>query len=181
MFKILIVEDDEKFAVILRQLIELNPLYEVTAIAPDAETAISCIEDRLPDLALVDLQLAHGDSGYDVAELLVDADVACLVLTGAPPEHDAPDLAVGCLVKPFGEGELSHALRCAEDRIRGREPLNLRANRPNNLTLYDDGAYDELEALGGSDEPQDGISNSGTPAKARLLGWVNGILKRQLG
>jgi CheY-like chemotaxis protein len=181
MFKILIVEDDEQFAVILRQLIELNPLYEVTAVARDTETAQACIADRLPDLALVDLELANGDSGYDVAEMLVDADVACLFITGAPPEQDAPELAVGCLVKPFGEGDLSHALRCAEDRTRGREPLKLRANRPDNLTLYGDSAYDELQSLEGVDGSPEAVGDAeDTPAKARLLGWVNRLLERRL-
>ena len=45
-----------------------------------------------------------------------------------------PDLALGCLVKPFSEDDLVRALKAAEDIIRGRE--RLRPSRPGNLRLY---------------------------------------------
>jgi DNA-binding NarL/FixJ family response regulator len=179
MLKILIVEDDELFAVTLRHLVELNPLYQVTAVVRDTETATASVADRHPDLALVDLHLANGDSGYHVAEKLVEADVACLFITGEPPREALPELAVGCLVKPFGEGELSQALRSAEDMIRGRQPLHLRANRPDNLRLYGDTAYDEAPPAGSAHEPSGSAeAPEETPAKARLLGWVRSLMKR---
>ncbi len=52
--KILIVEDEPLLAATLKQLVELNPLYEVTAIADDLDAAMRSVEAQAPELALVD-------------------------------------------------------------------------------------------------------------------------------
>ena len=67
---------------------------------------------------------------------LHDLGVLCLFTTGKAPSFPMPDLALGCLVKPFSEDDLVRALKTAEDMLRGREGLRLRAGRPDNLRLY---------------------------------------------
>jgi len=134
MLNILIVEDEPLFAETLRHLIELNPLYVVTDVAEDSAGALAAASARRPDLALVDLQLAHGSTGFSVAAKLAELGVACLFTSGKAPSFPIPDLALGCLVKPFSEEDLVRALKTAEDIIRGRE--RLRPSRPGNLRLY---------------------------------------------
>ena len=134
MLKILIVEDEPLFAQTLSHLIELNPLHIVTATAVDSMEALAAADERRPDLALVDLQLAHGSSGFSVAAKLVEMGIPCLFTTGKAPSFPVPDLALGCLVKPFSHDDLVRALKTAEDIIRGRE--RLRPSRPDNLRLY---------------------------------------------
>ena len=134
MLNILIVEDEPLFAATLKDLVELNPRFIVTGVAADAEQAMALVAERRPDLALVDLQLAHGSSGFAVAAKLADLKIACLFTSGTAPSFPLPDLALGCLVKPFTEEDLVRALRTAEDAIRGRAPL--RPSRPENLRLY---------------------------------------------
>ena len=134
MLSILIVEDEPLFAETLRQLVELNPLYSVTAVARERVGALAAVAQRRPDLALVDLQLAHGNTGFAVAAKLGDLGIPCLFTTGKPPDFPMPDLALGCLVKPFSEEDLVRALKAAEDIIRGRS--RLRPSRPGNLRLY---------------------------------------------
>jgi hypothetical protein len=46
-----------------------------------------------------------------------------------------PDLALGCLMKPFTAEDIHRSLAAAEDLMRGREAL--RPRMPVNLTLYD--------------------------------------------
>ena len=46
-----------------------------------------------------------------------------------------PDLALGCLMKPFTAEDVHRSLAMAEDMLRGRETL--RPRLPDNLTLYD--------------------------------------------
>jgi CheY-like chemotaxis protein len=140
MLYILVVEDEPIFAETLKHLIELNPLYIVTDIAADSMEAIAAVAERRPDLALVDLQLAHGSTGFTVAAKLADLGVPCLFTSGRPPSFPIADLALGCLLKPFSEEDLVRALKAAEDLIRGRE--RIRPSRPENLRLY--GEEEEL-------------------------------------
>jgi CheY-like chemotaxis protein len=143
MLSILIVEDEPLFAQTLKHLVELNPLYRVTGVAEDSAGALALAEAERPDLALVDLQLAHGSTGFSVAARLHDLGVACLFTSGKAPDFPMPDLAFGCLVKPFTEEDLVRALGMAEDMLRGREGLRLRPGRPGNLRLF---AEEEKEA-----------------------------------
>lgn len=136
MLSFLIVEDEPLFAQTLKYLVELNPLYSVTAVAEDAASALAAIEARRPDIALVDLQLAHGSTGFSVAVRLHELGIPCLFTSGKAPDFPMPDLALGCLVKPFSEEDLARALKTAEDIVKGREAFWLRPNRPGNLRLY---------------------------------------------
>lgn len=136
MLNILIVEDEPLLASTLKQLIELNPRYAVTALVDDVEGALAAAAERRPDLALVDLQLAHGSSGYSVAVRLSDLGIACLFTTGRAPGFPLPDLALGCLAKPFEEDALVRTLAEAEDMLRGRRKLVLRPRLPEQLQIY---------------------------------------------
>lgn len=146
MLNILIVEDEPLFAQTLKYLVELNPLYSVTGVAEDSAGALAAMEARLPDLALVDLQLANGSTGFSVAVKLQERGVLCLFTSGKAPSFPMPDLALGCLVKPFSEDDLVRALKTAEDILRGRECL--RPSRPDNLRLYaEEGAVPDAGQL----------------------------------
>jgi DNA-binding NarL/FixJ family response regulator len=136
MLSILIVEDEPLFAQTLKYLVELNPLYGVTALAADRIGALAAIAERRPDLALVDLQLANGDTGFSVAAKLQGLGIPCLFTSGQAPSFPMPDLALGCLIKPFTEDDLVRALKAAEDILRGR--VRIRPSRPGNLRLYAD-------------------------------------------
>jgi DNA-binding response OmpR family regulator len=132
---ILIVEDDSQLAVTLKYLVEDNPRYHVLAMAQDADTAIALAEAHEPDLVLLDLHLAHGSTGFSVAVRLNDLGVPCLFVSGKAPRFPMPDLALGCLMKPFTAEDVHRSLAAAEDLLRGRETH--RPKIPHNLTLYD--------------------------------------------
>ena len=138
MLNILVVEDDPLLAETVKSLVELNPRFTVTALANDLATAVAAVEKRRPDLALVDLQLANGSSGYAVAARLHDAGIACLFTTGKAPGFAVRDLALGCLQKPYREEDLVRALTEAEDILKGRPKLVLRPRLPGPLEIYGD-------------------------------------------
>jgi DNA-binding response OmpR family regulator len=133
--KILVVEDDAQLATTVKFLIEDNPRYRVVAIADDAEGAVAAAELYQPHLALLDLHLARGTTGFSVAVRLSDFDVPCLFVSGKAPSFAMPDLALGCLMKPFTAEDVHRALALAEDRLRGREAP--RTKIPRNLKVYD--------------------------------------------
>lgn len=165
MLKLLIVEDDSQLAMTLKYLVEDNPRYRVAAIASDVETAIAAAQHHRPDLALLDLQLAHGTSGFSAAVHLSHIDVPCLFVTGKPPGFPMPDLALGCLMKPFTAEEVHRAIGIAEDRLRGREAL--RQKVPANFTFYD-------EPAAANSQPEPGYIPSRPSLLARLEHWISG-------
>jgi CheY-like chemotaxis protein len=136
MLKLIIVEDEPRLASSLKQVLERNPRYRVTAVTDDLAGTLAALAAERPDVALIDLQLANASSGFAVAARLHDAGVLCLFVTGSAPSFPLPDLAIGCLTKPFTEADLLCALVEAEDILRGREKLVLRRTLPARLELY---------------------------------------------
>ena len=84
------------------------------------EQAVALSEHDPPNLALVDLRLAYGQSGLDVAAYLRLRNISCLFLTGNPPAAPRPDLAIGCLAKPFHDHSLIATLGMARGVIGGQ-------------------------------------------------------------
>lgn len=162
--KILVVEDDSQLAVTLKYLIEDNPRYCVVAMADDADSAIAAAEEHEPDLVLLDLHLANATTGFSVAVRLNYLGVPCLFVSGKAPSFPMPDLALGCLMKPFTAEDVHRSLAAAEDLLRGRETL--RPKMPENLTLYD--VKDEPAA----GEP--GFIPSKRSLRTRLEHWISG-------
>ena len=164
MLNILIVEDDSQLALTLKYLVEDNPRYRVVAIADDADGAIAAAEEHDPDIALLDLHLARGSTGFSVAVRLSDFDVPCLFVSGKAPSFPMPDLALGCLMKPFTAEDVHRALGLAEDKLRGRETL--RPRMPDNLTLYEGKAEPLPEAPG--------FIPSRLSMRTRIEHWLSG-------
>ena len=164
MLRILIVEDDSQLAATMKYLVEDNPRYRVVAMAADAEGAIAAAEEHDPDLVLLDLHLARATTGFPVAVRLNELGVPCLFVSGKAPSFPMPDLALGCLMKPFTAEDVHRSLAMAEDLLRGRETL--RPKLPENLTLYD--APTEAAAA----EP--GFIPSKPSLRTRLEHWISG-------
>ena len=112
-----------------------------------------------------DLQLARGSTGFSVAVRLGDFDVPCLFVSGKAPAFPMPDLALGCLMKPFTAEDVHRSLSMAEDMMRGRETL--RPKLPRNLTLYD-------TVIGEEAQYQQAFIPSRRSLKTRLEHWIAG-------
>ncbi|MFC7535745.1 response regulator [Sphingomonas sp. GCM10030256] len=165
MLKILIVEDDSQLASMLKYLVEDNPRYRVVGVAEDLAGALEIAEGDSPDLALVDLHLARGSTGFSVAVRLNDYDIPCLFVSGKAPSFAMPDLALGCLMKPFTGEDVHRALAMAEDMMRGRETL--RPKVPANLRMYE--AHEESAPL-----EQIAFVPQRRSLKRRLEQWIIG-------
>ncbi|HEX6661096.1 MAG TPA: response regulator [Sphingomicrobium sp.] len=170
MLRILIVEDDLQLANTLKYLVEDNPRYRVVATADDADSAIAAAEEHDPDLVLLDLHLAHGSTGFPVAVRLNDLGVACLFVSGKAPRFAMPDLALGCLMKPFTAEDIHRSLAMAEDMLRGRETL--RPKVPHNLMLYE--ADERPPAFSPASLPEAGFIPSKPSLRTRLEHWISG-------
>ena len=171
MLRILIAEDDATVASTLQHLIEENPLYSVVGIVDGAEAAIKLASEVLPDLALLDLQLAGGSTGFAAAAQLGELGIMCLFVSGKAPAFEMTDLAIGCLAKPFTADDLHVSLSIAEDMLRDR--AFARSRLPGNLTLY--GGSVPSEDSGSSDQTQPEIRPTRPSFKTRLIYWLNAL------
>lgn len=129
--KILLVEDEYIVAASLKFLLATMG-YEVVGVADDVASTITEAERTRPELAFVDIQLAKGDSGLDAAAELQKRGVICIFLTCNSPSGPRPDLAIGCLPKPFSDVGLEGAIKIAEAYIK-KLPL---PNSPPDFELY---------------------------------------------
>ena len=164
MLRILVVEDDSQLAITLKYLVEDNPRYRVVGIAEDADGAIAAAETLAPDLVLLDLHLARATTGFPVAVRLNELGVPCLFVSGKAPSFPMPDLALGCLMKPFTAEDVHRSLAMAEDLLRGRETV--RPRPPENLTWYE-----TAEPL---PTPEPGYIPSRPSLRTRLEHWISG-------
>ena len=171
MLRILIVEDDLNVASMLRHIIEENMLFSVVGVVDDAESAVRLASEVNPDIALVDLKLARGTTGFAAAAKLQDLGVMCLFVTGKAPDFAMADLAIGCLAKPFTTDDLHVALSIAESKLYGR--IAFRTKLPSNLTLYEDLTAGELQSSTRTYEPA--LIRSRRSLKMRVIHWVIGL------
>ena len=116
--KILLIEDEVVVAMALELTLTIGG-HRVIAITADHDGAMTSLERSSPDLALVDIQLGDGRSGLDLAAELRSRGVPVIFATGNVPPVPRPDLALGCLPKPYCDEELVAALASVERYLAG--------------------------------------------------------------
>lgn len=119
MMQVLIVENDAAVATVLKDIVEIDRTHTVTGIAIDLDAAIASMDQCPPQLALIDLHLAGTATGIEVAARARERSVPTLFTTGSPLPFPVPEIALGCLCKPYSCYSVSQALRIAEALIVG--------------------------------------------------------------
>lgn len=126
MQKILIVEDDDGVASLVRKIVEEEGF--ITEIASDADGGWSALIAHDPDAAIVDIWLYGRETGWDLLEKIRANehfhDLPVVVLTGVTgPEATERAQALGCeyVSKPFSPAILIDRLQRLI-RAAGRSP-----------------------------------------------------------
>ncbi len=114
------VDDDQGVRALLTRYLELEG-YEVQE-AVDGPTAMSAVEDRKPDLVLLDVMLPAEDGLHILTRIRQMSDVAVIVLTGRGAEADRVlGLKLGAddyVVKPFSPAEIAARITSVLRRVR---------------------------------------------------------------
>jgi two-component system, LytTR family, response regulator LytT len=115
--KILIVEDESIVAKDIQSLLKQLG-YLVTAIVNSGDKAVAEIEDRRPDLVLMDIMLKGKMSGIDAAGIIKDRFGLPVVFLTAYADDDTLEKAkitepYGYIMKPFKEKELQTTIEMA--------------------------------------------------------------------
>jgi DNA-binding response OmpR family regulator len=118
MLKVLIVDDDFMIADCLEEIL-VDAGYEVCGIAGCLADAVAIGREHQPDLAVIDLRLAGGEYGTDVAAALRrDGTVGVLYATGNP-DHQLLRNGTdeGCIAKPYMASSILAALLLVRERM----------------------------------------------------------------
>lgn len=127
--RLLIVEDEPLIAFDNEHFLATHG-YVIVATIDTASEAQAHIEAGGIDLILCDVRL-HGSDGRDVALAAKAAGIPLLFVTATCP-IDAPDIAIGCLTKPYDQKTLQLAIEAVGARLDNAEQVKL----PKGLTLY---------------------------------------------
>ena len=108
--QILVVEDESIVAEHIRRSLQ-NMGYSVTSIASSGEKAIREVEEKIPDLVLMDIVLQGGMDGIETAKQIRSRfDIPILYLTAFSDEKILERAKItepfGYIIKPFNEREL---------------------------------------------------------------------------
>jgi DNA-binding response OmpR family regulator len=135
--RVLVVEDDEEIADVLRRSLRTEG-YEVRT-SPDGVEALDVASSFLPDVVVLDLGLPRMDGVEVCRQLRADSDVPILILTArAETEDRVGGLDSGAddyLVKPFERKELLARIRAL---LRRRPPRGSASLQVGDLTLNPD-------------------------------------------
>ena len=110
MHKVLIAEDDLMIADMAEDVL-VEHGYEVCGIARTVAQAVALGRRHKPDLAIIDVRMANGDRGIEVADQLADLDrLAILYVTGNVSSVLTGARGHGCLAKPYRFADLLRSL-----------------------------------------------------------------------
>ena len=119
--EVLIVEDQVLIAIHLQDLVE-EAGHRVAAIAHDTKGALAAAASGRPAIAIMDIRLAHGESGIDVARQLYEAHgLRCLFVSANIDDTVRQRVAelqpLGFIGKPFLSAEVIAAVQAAAIEI----------------------------------------------------------------
>jgi len=123
--RVVLVDDEELARRVLREFLAADPEIEIVAECANGVEAVKAVQERQPDLLLLDIQMPKLD-GFEVLELVQSGagrEVGVVFVTA----HDQHALrafevhAVDFLLKPFSRERLYMALQRARER-RGPAP-----------------------------------------------------------
>jgi AmiR/NasT family two-component response regulator len=124
--RVLIVEDEPLLAMDVEMMVE-EAGHSVVGEAASLYDVEAMTDDTLPDLALVDMQLARGTNGLDVSRLIQDRwPSAIIVFVTANPKKIPEDFsgAHGVIAKPFSRSGFLSALNYLGEGIADPPPAS---------------------------------------------------------
>lgn len=128
-YRFLIVEDSLLIAMDLEEAIARSG-HEVIGIAPDMKVALNYSKEA--DIAFVDVRLADGETGPELARLLVERGLLVVFVTGNPMLVEGRDAgALGVIAKPLTHQAAADVIQFVVDWRNG-----IQRNPPARLRLF---------------------------------------------
>jgi len=134
----MIVEDEVFVAMTLRDELE-DAGYKVLDLTDRHAEALDVAGADKPDLALVNIQLAGGDDGIELAKQLKPLGIPVLLISGQVSRaRSAHTVAVGSMPKPYSAADMVLAVSYVLARLRG----DVLPPKPHQLEEFDEQGFD---------------------------------------
>ena len=127
--RILIVEDEPLTAFDNENILG-DAGYEIVATVDDLDEALGVLDREEVHLIVSDVRLRKQQTGIELAHLAKSRGVPTLFATG----HSYPgasEIAIGCLMKPYSERQLTKAIDCVDRHLQGQK-----VKAPKGLELF---------------------------------------------
>jgi AmiR/NasT family two-component response regulator len=126
-YRFLIVEDSLLVAMDIEDAVHRSG-HDVVGIAPDMTVALNYTRET--DIAFVDVRLADGETGPEIAKTLAEFGIIVIMITGNPGlVASGVSGVVGVMAKPLTDQASMDLIQFAVDRKNGRQgtpPARLR-------------------------------------------------------
>ncbi|MBL8151438.1 MAG: response regulator [Blastocatellia bacterium] len=132
--RVVIADDERPARAMLASMLQKYEDVDIVGEAKDGTEAIELIEEKKPDLALLDLMMPEL-GGLDVVRLLKKSSIPLIAFVTAYDEYAVKAFelnAIDYLLKPVDSGRLKETITRAQDRLekadmRADEAMHLRA------------------------------------------------------
>jgi CheY-like chemotaxis protein len=115
MRNILIVEDDLSIAMLLEEALEDDGYY-VTGIARTLAEAVASAEQHDPDCAIIDLHLAGGSSGIEVADYLRSVTKLGILFSTGNEDRNLKKFAGDAVMsKPYALHDVGRGIKIVDE------------------------------------------------------------------
>lgn len=129
---LMIVEDEALVAIVLRDVLT-EAGYIVLDLTARHREALEVARASKPDLALVNIRLAGGDDGVELAEHLKALRIPVVFISGQTSRaRSAETVAIASMPKPYDAHEMVLAVGYLLARLKGPTALS----RPENLQVF---------------------------------------------
>jgi len=129
---LMIVEDEALVAIVLRDVLT-EAGYIVLDLTTRHVEALEVAKESKPDLALVNIQLAGGDDGIELAEHLKALRIPVVFISGQTSRaQSAETVAIASMPKPYDANEMVLAVGYLLARLKGPTALS----KPENLQVF---------------------------------------------
>ncbi len=112
---VLIVEDDLSIAFLLQEQLEADG-YSVTGVARSLAEAVTSAKEHQPDFAVIDLHLAGGDLGTDVALRLREITSVGIIFSTGNNDQDLTAFDGDAVMsKPYRMSDVGRGLKIIDE------------------------------------------------------------------
>jgi two-component system, NarL family, response regulator LiaR len=127
MHTLAIVEDDNRYALVIKKLIDMQPDMSCVGIYGSIQACLSPLAEMQPDVILLDIQLPDGKGSdfVDVIKKICEKSIIIICTSFTDDEYIFKSIKNGALGYMLKSDSAEHILQSIRDAVAGGSPINI--------------------------------------------------------